>query len=310
MRTLAIGLIELFGPQYNGKVNAFLSEQWIRHSNYKNFEFALSDIEENHLVNTTLKVVKQLGLTANELLSHTMMRAYVDVNGNISPVIAFKGSFYKQLLSNVAQSEVTLFNAADNVVFKGKDKPLLLEKSKKLHEGAIVGGFINGKCLDGETFSLLVNKEQWQENVRSYYDVKLNGTEFVDQYWEEVVGQGFIYHRLIDEFMGTLLSEHSPDNYEKYRAVVDYENSFYDSKVSQSELVISNRGYRLGRTVKLFDSIDVLAAKKSSIEEKKQINKRVNAGKGIKVVVDNSSVKPLNPANINDAESYDEWGGF
>ena len=317
MRNIAITLLDTFGRQFNGEVNGYLSQQWVRMSSYKHCEFGLGDMDEPRLNSGLGKMIKHLGLSANEFLSGTMVRAYVDSKGTIAPLYGFKASLYESLISSVAKVDVSLLYKGDEIEYSGKNNHVAFSKKSNNRNGDSIGGFINGITKEGELFSLLINNEQWQEIIKSYDDIKCNGTLFVDKEWQENIEKGFLFHRLIDEFIGSVLNDEDLPSYEKYRSLVDFEAAFYESDSTKSEVVLSKRGYKLGKTVKLFDDVDVLAAKK---EEAKT---RADTGR-IKVVVDNSKAqkaakkiqkKGANSATfftdqLTEAETFSDWGDF
>lgn len=317
MRNIAISLLDTFGRQFNGEVNGYLSQQWVRMSSYKHCEFGLRDMDEPRLINGLNKMIKHLGLSANEFLRETMVRAYVDSRGTIAPLYGFKASIYETLISSVAKVDVSLLYTGDEFEYSGKNNHVVFSKKSNNRNSDSIGGFINGITKDGELFSLLINNEQWDEIIKSYDDIKCNGTLFVDKEWQENIEKGFLFHRLIDEFIGSVLNNEDLPSYEKYRSLVDFESAFYASDSTKSDVVLSKRGYKLGQTIKLFDDVDVLTAKKEKAK------KRVD-NERIKVVVDNS--KALKTVKINqkqgansasfftdqltEAETFSDWGDF
>jgi hypothetical protein len=316
MRNIVITLVDIFGRQHNSEINGYVSQQWIRESNYENCQFGLTDIEEQRLTNSIQKLIKGFGLTADQFLNGIMIRAYVDSRGSIAPLFGVKSSLYADLLSEVASIDIQLIYPGDEIEYSGKSKHVTFTKRDKNPSGDSVGGFINGVSKDGEMFSLLIHQDQWEAIVKSYDDVKCNGTLYVDADWDENIQKGFLCHRLIDEFIGSVLNDECIENYELYRAMVDFESAYYKNEGSTKELVFSKRGYKLGETVKLFGEVDVLAAKKAG---------KTSIKSNMKVVVDNSktkgNVKSSTAAaahkqqyvaerkTVND-DTFGEWGEF
>ena len=316
MRNIVIALVDIFGRQHNSQINGYVSQQWIRESNYENVQFGLNDIEEQRLTNSILRLIKGVGLTADQFLNGIMIRAYVDNRGSIAPLFGVKSSLYADLLTDVANIDIQLIYPGDEIEYSGKSKHVRFIKRNKNPSGESVGGFINGVSKEGEIFSLLIHQDEWAEIVKSYEDVKCNGMLYVDASWDENIQKGFLCHRLIDEFIGSVLNDECIDSYELYRAIVDFENAYFLHEKSTTELVFSKRGYKLGETVKLFGEVDVLAAKKAG---------KTSIKSSMKVVVDNSKTKGnvkstkvagahnqkyVAERNMLNDEEYVEWGEF
>jgi hypothetical protein len=282
MRNIVVALVDIFGRQHNSEINGYVSQQWIRESNYENCQFGLNDIDEQRLTNSILRLIKCVGLTAGQFLNGIMIRGYVDNRGSIAPLFGVKSSLYADLLSDVAKIDIQLVYPGDEIEYSGKSKHVIFNKRDKNTAGDSVGGFINGVTKEGEMFSLLIHQDEWEAIIKSYEEVKCNGTVYVDANWDENIQKGFLCHRLIDEFIGSVLNDECIESYELYRAIVDFENAYYLNETSTTELVFSKRGYKLGETVKLFGEVDVLAAKKAG---------KTSIKSNMKVVVDNSKNK-------------------
>lgn len=298
---------ELIGQHHNDAVNQYLSEQWGRETIYKGTAFRLNNVPEAEVQRLLELAVRQLGLQANGLLEHTMMRPYINHDGRMSPMLVLTSCFYASLLASVARTQASIIYEDDQVTYTGKDKHIQIKKKPGRKSGQSIAGAINGTTTEGEQFSLYINAEQWRQMQSDYTNNKLNGCEYVDIQWQREVEMGFLYHRLIDEFVGALLDEQDNPSYLQYRAAVDYEQHFYQLTSGGSRDVYTAKGYKIGKAVRMFDDADVIAAEQSQ----KAI---LAAQQHLKVVVDNDK----NPerrgvtAAVVEAnnECFEEWGTF
>jgi len=307
MRHVVIELATHFGVHLNTQIHHYLAEQYVRESSYKGCAFRLSDIDETSVARSVLSAVKQLGLTATELFEHTMIRPFVDKTGTIKPMLQFKASFFQSLLQATYLCDVSRVLPEDTIEFKGKSHPVVHCAKQTQKKMDSIGGFVSGETVSGEVFSLYLRGEEWQQIKNTYYSAKLNDVDFVDHEWCRETEKTFLFHRLIDEYIGSVLKEENETAYGKYRAAVEHETVYFHQKATSSSSVYSSRGYRIGHTVKLFDEVDVLSARKEK--------KLSTQGKStLTVVVDNSQHKTLNPASAPEADyeddQYCEWGAF
>jgi hypothetical protein len=310
MHEITMLMNEQFGQHHNRQIQAYLAEQYVRVSSYKGVEFSLRDISESFVANSIKRACAEVGMGVEALLRESMVRAFIDVRGNISPVFEIRENFYQRLLKNAAKTEATLVFAGDTIEYQGKCNHVNLKRKRGKRVGESVAGFINGTTAEGEDFSLLIDSTQWEQMRTDYFDQKLNGSTFVDLDWQQSAEKCFLYHRLIDEFVGATLENTYPESYLSYRQAVDFQQKLYNVSTCVGEEVYSSRGYKIGKSVKLFDSADVMAAKAS---EKEIIQSKVK----LKVVVDNQN-KPVlqqpNPASshliTDNDESFDQWGTF
>lgn len=309
MRNIAVKLTDLFGRTFNNEINLYLSTQWVRGSSFENCEFGLNDLDEDKLIRAIERLIKSADLKATQFLKHTMIRAFVNNRGAIAPLLAIKHTLYEELFSCVATVEAQLLYESYEFEYSGKGNHVTVTKRSTVSSGDSVGGYINGVTQDGDAFSLLINGEQWLEIINAYQTIKCNNTLFVDKEWDESVQKSFLYHRLIDEFAGSLLDKAANDIYQRYRTLVDIECAFYERDEATSEDIFTKRGYKIGTTVKLFADVKVIEAvntNQSSIKDK------------MKVVVDNSKHKQkphatsaYNADQVSDGdEVFEDWGGF
>lgn len=306
MRETVMKLLDIFGHQHNHDIQRYLGQQYVRCSRYKGVEFTLRDVSESVVSHSIKSVCAELGLGANTLLHNTMIRPFINTRGDFAALVELTSDFYAGLLSSVVKTiKAELFYPGDSVEYRGKNQHVLLKRKRGKRKGASEGGFINITTTDGDTASVLMDKAQWAQACSDYIDIKLNGTEFEDPAWLEQAQKCFLFHRLIDEFIGAQLEDADPECYALYRNAVAYQQRFYNVTVQANTDVYSHRGYRIGRAVKLFDSVDVKAAKSKSEEI---VEKRAD----LKVVVNNTTTSSqlTQSDNLETDESFSEWGTF
>ena len=297
MRALTNKLNNIFGAQYSRDINIFVSEVYSTVSVSDGVEIKVDLIPDEVLVSKVLDCVRELTLTPEQTLESIMVAPITKQGYTIIPMIEFRTALFESLLKPVATVSASLIWKDDVIINRGHSKNI--EYSKNGGDD-IVGGFINGQTVDGQTFSVLVEGDEWKASVATIVSKKYNGADVLDNEWWQECLKGILFRRLIDEYVGSMLNEVSPENYCKYRSIISYGDEYYKDVSEEDTLVLNNFGKVIGKAKQLFtvkEHVEATTGAKSK-------------GQHLRVIVNNERKCESTVLAIDESEGNSEWGGF
>lgn len=307
MRNVTVTLIETLGAQYNEKVNRFVCEQYHRDSETQKCRITLKDADERDVTHCIRSAIHELNLCAEDVFNYMMVAPYVSVRCTVDAIVEFNSNVYRELLVNVASTEVVLIKEGMEIEYSGKTNHVSLVKKGRGKNRPIIGGFINGIFRDGERkFSVLVQGEEWAASVNQFIQKKYNDTHIVDDVWMNSLMESILYRRLIDEIAGAVLNECEPDNYVKYLCMIDYGSEIFEAVSDIGKAVYSDYGQSIGHTVRRFSV-------KDKLEADNKLKAVIKAHPHLSIVVDNDISKDKSsPVKSTKASTqvFTEWGSF
>jgi len=303
MRLLIATLVEHFGANHTQDFNVFVNEQYSRFSEAGGKEFTLGIANENTIIEQVKHCITTFGLSAEEVLNYVMLAPYVDKAYNVSCLIEFKSEAYIKLMEPVADIKVQLFTSNDKITFRGEGVHVKYKASNLDKDGPIIGGFINGKYKKtNKNFSVYIDDDDFAGSVEYHEKEKYNNINIRDQVWWKHVKQNILFRRLLDKFSGAILFEEDVESAEKYNAMINYGISKDGESESETKIIYSEYGRRIGHTIKPWSEADV-------IEYKKGLLDHATKPRTLALAVDNSKDGVKQDSDY-EGEVFTEWGQF
>tara|TARA_Y100000780_G_scaffold151768_1_gene136663 strand:+ start:3145 stop:4038 length:894 start_codon:yes stop_codon:yes gene_type:complete len=297
MRILTNKLNTVFGAQYSRDINVFVSEVFSTVSLSDGVEIKADLIPEDDLASKIIDCVNELKLAPEQALKCMMVAPITKQGYSIVPMVEFKTELFESLLKPVASVRVTLIWDGDEVINRGNSK--IIEHSKSGGDD-IVGGFINGETTEGQPFSVIVQGEEWKASVAATVNKKYNNVDVMDNEWWQECLKAILFRRLIDEFVGSMLADVSPENYCQYRNIISYSDEYFKEVTESDSLILNNYGKVIGKATQLFtvqEHVEATVGAKSK-------------GQHLRVIVNNDNKLESSVSGIDESEGNSEWGTF